>query len=105
MVAGYPFRRGSRATDEQPVKESAPIVDRARDSGAVVLGITTTPEFGAGPVTISPLTGVTRNPWDHSKGSGGSSGGAAAAVAAGMGQAALATDAGGRSEAHTSELK
>src|SRR3546814_1699969 len=61
MVAGYPFRRGSRATDEQPVKESAPIVDRARDSGAVVLGITTTPEFGAGPVTISPLTGVTRS--------------------------------------------
>lgn len=95
MVSGYPFRRGSLATDAQPVKESAPIVDRAFESGAVMIGITTTPEFGSGPVTISPLTGITRNPWDHSKGSGGSSGGAAAAVAAGMGQAALATDAGG----------
>ena len=95
MVEGFPFRRGSRATANEPVKESAPIVDHALNSGAVLLGITTTPEFGAGPVTISPLTGVTRNPWDPEKNSGGSSGGAAASMAAGMGYAALATDAGG----------
>lgn len=95
MVKGYPFRRGSRATGTEPVKESAPIVDRALESGAVMLGITTTPEFGAGPITISPLTGITRNPWDLSKNAGGSSGGAAAAIAAGMGHVALATDAGG----------
>lgn len=95
MVKGYPFRRGSLATSADPVKESAPIVASALEAGAVMLGITTTPEFGAGPITISPLTGITRNPWDFSRNSGGSSGGAAAAVAAGMGHLALATDAGG----------
>jgi aspartyl-tRNA(Asn)/glutamyl-tRNA(Gln) amidotransferase subunit A len=95
MVKGYPFRRGSRATATDPVKESAPIVDRAFEAGGIMLGITTTPEFGAGPITISPLTGITRNPWDLDKNSGGSSGGAAASIAAGMGQIALATDAGG----------
>lgn len=95
MVKGYPFRRGSRATSTDPVRESAPIVDRALEAGGIMLGITTTPEFGAGPITISPLTGTTRNPWDLSKNSGGSSGGAAASIAAGMGQIALATDAGG----------
>lgn len=95
MVKGFAFRRGSRATSEAPVAESAPVVDHALSSGATFLGITTTPEFGAGPVTISPLTGITRNPWDLRKNAGGSSGGAAAAVASGMGQAALSTDAGG----------
>lgn len=95
MVKGQPFRRGSRATSGDPVGESAPVVDHALNAGAVLLGVTTTPEFGAGPVTISPLTGITRNPWDTSRTSGGSSGGAAAALAAGIGHAALATDAGG----------
>jgi aspartyl-tRNA(Asn)/glutamyl-tRNA(Gln) amidotransferase subunit A len=95
MVKGFPFRRGSRATSEVPVAESAPVVDHAFNAGAVMLGITTTPEFGAGPLTISPLTGITRNPWDLGKNSGGSSGGAAASMACGVGYAALATDAGG----------
>ena len=95
MVKGYAFRRGSRATSEAPVAESAPVVDHVLNSGAAILGITTTPEFGASPVTISPLTGITRNPWNLSKNAGGSSGGAAAAVVSGMGQAALGTDAGG----------
>lgn len=95
MVKGFPFRRGSRATSETPVAESAPVVEHALNSGATLLGITTTPEFGAGPVTISPLTGITRNPWNLGKTAGGSSGGAAAAVVSGMGQVALATDAGG----------
>ncbi|MDB5798266.1 MAG: amidase [Paucimonas sp.] len=95
MVKGFPFRRGSKATSEVPVEESAPVVDHAFNSGAVLLGITTTPEFGAGPITISPLTGITRNPWDLEKNSGGSSGGAAASMASGVGYTALATDAGG----------
>jgi aspartyl-tRNA(Asn)/glutamyl-tRNA(Gln) amidotransferase subunit A len=95
MVKGYPFRRGSKVTSTAPVGESAPIVDHALKGGAVMLGITTTPEYGAGPITISPLTGITRNPWNLAKNSGGSSGGAAAGTAAGMGHAALATDAGG----------
>lgn len=95
MVKGQPFRRGSRATSADPVQESAPVVDHALNAGAVLLGITTTPEFGAGPVTISPLTGITRNPWNPARTSGGSSGGAASSMAAGIGHAALATDAGG----------
>ncbi len=95
MVSGLPFRRGSLTTPTQPVAENAPIVDRVIEGGASIIGLTTTPEFGAGPVTISPLTGITRNPWDTTKGSGGSSGGASAGIAAGMGQVALASDAGG----------
>src|SRR5690606_10169538 len=95
MVKGLPFRRGSLATTDAPSTESGPVVDHALHSGAALLGITTTPEFGAGPVTISPLTGITRNPWNPATGAGGSSGGAAASLAAGIGYAALATDAGG----------
>jgi aspartyl-tRNA(Asn)/glutamyl-tRNA(Gln) amidotransferase subunit A len=95
MVAGYPFRRGSQVTPNTPVQENAPIVQRCRDGGATFIGLTTMPEFGVGPVTISPLTGLTRNPWDTSKQSGGSSGGAAAGLAAGFSTFALGSDAGG----------
>jgi aspartyl-tRNA(Asn)/glutamyl-tRNA(Gln) amidotransferase subunit A len=95
MVAGYPFRRGSRTTPSTPVKESAPIVARCREAGAVMLGLSAMPEFGMGPVTISPLTGITRNPWNPARQAGGSSGGGAAAVAAGFATLSLASDAGG----------
>jgi aspartyl-tRNA(Asn)/glutamyl-tRNA(Gln) amidotransferase subunit A len=95
MVSGYPFRRGSLVTPKKPVTEDAPIVQRCREAGAVFVGLTTMPEFGVGPVTISPLSGVTRNPWDTSKQSGGSSGGAAAGLAAGFCNFALGSDAGG----------
>jgi len=61
----------------------------------VLFGKTTTPEFGWKGVTDSPLTGITRNPWDPSKTPGGSSGGSAAAVAAGMGPLTVGTDGGG----------
>ena len=61
----------------------------------MLLGKTTTPELGWKGVTDSPLTGVTRNPWDPAKTAGGSSGGAAAAVALGMGPLAVGTDGGG----------
>jgi aspartyl-tRNA(Asn)/glutamyl-tRNA(Gln) amidotransferase subunit A len=95
VAKGFATRRGSRVTSDAPARDSAPIVDRLLEQGGVMLGITTTPEFGGGPVTISPLTGVTRNPWDLEMTPGGSSGGGAAAVAAGIGCIALATDAGG----------
>lgn len=95
MVEGVPFRRGSRATADTLASASAPVVARVLEQGGCLLGITTTPEFGVGPITISPLTGITRNPWDTSRNSGGSSGGAAAGVAAGFSPLALATDAGG----------
>ena len=57
---------------------------RLREDGAVLLGKTTTPEFGWKGVTDSPLTGITRNPWNLAKTPGGTSGGSAAAAAAGM---------------------
>jgi aspartyl-tRNA(Asn)/glutamyl-tRNA(Gln) amidotransferase subunit A len=66
-----------------------------REAGAVFMGLTTTPEFGWKGVTDSPLTGVTRNPWNPALTPGGSSGGSAAGVAAGYAQLALGTDGGG----------
>src|SRR5215475_4381400 len=73
----------------------APHVARLRQAGAVVLGKTNTPEFGAGSQTFNAVFGVTRNPWDTRMTPGGSSGGAAAAVAAGLVPAAIGTDGGG----------
>ena len=60
------------------------IVERLGAAGAILIGKTNTPEFGAGSQTFNKLFGVTRNPYDLAKTAGGSSGGAAAAVAAGM---------------------
>jgi aspartyl-tRNA(Asn)/glutamyl-tRNA(Gln) amidotransferase subunit A len=96
ITQGWPTLRGSRTIPrEQPWLEDAPSVARLREHGAVLFGKTTTPEFAVGAVTDSPLTGVTRNPWNLSTTPGGSSGGAAAAVAAGIGPLAVATDAAG----------
>ena len=86
LTRGWPTLRGSLTiSPDQPWEEDAPCVARLREHGAVLLGKTTTPEFGWKGVTDSPLTGITRNPWDPSKTPGGSSGGAAAAAALGMG--------------------
>lgn len=68
---------------------------RLKDAGAILIGKTTTPEFGAKGVTESALTGVTNNPWDPSRTAGGSSGGAASSVAAGLGPLAWGSDGGG----------
>ncbi len=95
LVAGMPARFGSRLTSAQPAAHDAPAVARLRENGAIVIGKTTMPEFGWKPVTDSPLTGVTRNPWDTRKTPGGSSGGAAAAVMLGMGPFQIGTDGGG----------
>jgi aspartyl-tRNA(Asn)/glutamyl-tRNA(Gln) amidotransferase subunit A len=96
LTRGWPTLRGSRATDASgPWTVDAPAVARLREHGAVLLGKTTTPEWGWKAVTDSPLTGVTRNPWDVSRTPGGSSGGAAAAVACGLGPLALGTDGAG----------
>ncbi len=93
---GWPLRRCSRATPPDAVsQEDAPTVARLREAGAVLLGKTNSPEFGWKGVTDSPLYGATRNPWDPSKTSGGSSGGAAAAAALGLGLLHLGTDGGG----------
>ena len=89
LTKGWPTLRGSRTVKrDQPWTEDAPTVARLREHGAVLIGKTTTPEFGWKGVTDSPLTGITRNPWDPSKTPGGSSGGAAVAANAPAGAAA-----------------
>jgi aspartyl-tRNA(Asn)/glutamyl-tRNA(Gln) amidotransferase subunit A len=96
LVKGWPTLRGSKTVDrKQAWDQDGPAVARLREEGAVLLGLTTTPEFGWKGVTDSPLTGITRNPWDVTKTPGGSSGGSAAAVAAGYAPLALGTDGGG----------
>jgi aspartyl-tRNA(Asn)/glutamyl-tRNA(Gln) amidotransferase subunit A len=96
LTKGWPTLRGSRTiAPDQPWEENAPSVARLLEHGAVLLGKTTTPEFGWKGVTDSPLTGITRNPWDLSKTPGGSSGGAAVAAALGMGALHIGTDGGG----------
>ena len=95
LVQGWPMRSGSLTSSPDPAATDAPATARLREHGAVFLGKTTTPEFGWKGVTDSPLTGITRNPWDTSLTPGGSSGGAAAAAALGMGVLHLGGDAGG----------
>ncbi|MDQ0777025.1 aspartyl-tRNA(Asn)/glutamyl-tRNA(Gln) amidotransferase subunit A [Streptomyces aurantiacus] len=96
LMRGGPTLRGSRTVPATgPWDEDAPSVARLREHGAVFLGRTTTPEFGWKGVTDSPLSGITRNPYDPSRTAGGSSGGSAAAVALGAGPLSLGTDGGG----------
>ena len=71
------------------------LVRRLKEAGAIVIGKTTTPEFGHKGLTDSPLFGVTRNPWNPDFTTGGSSGGAAGAVASGQGPLGLGTDGAG----------
>ncbi len=95
-VAGIRTTFGSRVMAENMAQLDAPSVERAKSAGACIVGKTTTTEFGckAGGGD-SPLTGITHNPWDTSKSTGGSSAGAAASVAAGVTPVALGTDGGG----------
>ena len=96
LTKGWPTLRGSRTVDAGQVWDvDAPATARLREAGAVLLGKTSTPEFGCKGETNSPLTGITRNPWDPAKTPGGSSGGTAAAVAAGMGPLSVGTDGAG----------
>jgi aspartyl-tRNA(Asn)/glutamyl-tRNA(Gln) amidotransferase subunit A len=96
LTKGWPTLRGSRTIDpDQPWTDDAPAVARLREHGAVLLGKTTTPEYGWKGVTDSPLTGITRNPWNLDRTPGGSSGGASAALAAGFCPLATGTDGGG----------
>lgn len=96
ITRGWPTLRGSRTVDPaQAMDSDAPAVARLREHGAVLIGKTTTPEFGWKGTNDSPLTGVTRNPWNHDKTPGGSSGGSGAALAAGYCPLAIGTDGGG----------
>jgi aspartyl-tRNA(Asn)/glutamyl-tRNA(Gln) amidotransferase subunit A len=96
LTRGCPTLRGTHLIDERgPWTEDAPAVARLRETGAVLLGKTATPEFGWKGVTDSPRQGATGNPWDAARTSGGSSGGSAAAVGLGMGAWSVGTDGGG----------
>jgi amidase len=75
---------GSLVYEKEVPKENHAVVDRLSAAGAILIGKTNTPEFGAGSQTFNKVFGATRNPYDLSKTCGGSSGGAAAAVAAGL---------------------
>ena len=94
-VGGVRFSSGSRAMADNIAEFDAPAVERAKAEGAVLIGKTTSSEFGCKPVGDSPLTGITRNPWNIEKTPGGSSAGAAASVAAGVTTFGLGTDGGG----------
>jgi aspartyl-tRNA(Asn)/glutamyl-tRNA(Gln) amidotransferase subunit A len=94
-VTGWPMRVGSCSTAATPSTEDTPGVARLREAGAVFFCKTTTPEFGWKGITDSPLTGITRSPWDVSRTPGGSSGGSAALVAAGVVPLATGGDGGG----------
>lgn len=93
--AGLPLRFGSKSSGDAPAEQDAPVVRRLRAAGAVLLGKSTTSEFGCKAVGDSPLTGITRNPWNTDMTPGGSSCGAAAMVAAGVVPYAIGTDGGG----------
>ncbi len=96
LTTGLPTLRGSHTiAADQPWEVDAPVSARLREAGAVLLGKTTTPEFGCKGETNSPRSGITRNPWNPDTTAGGSSGGAAAAVASGMGPIAIGTDGAG----------
>lgn len=94
-VKGVNYASGSLTMKSNVAAVDAPAVERARAAGGILIGKTTTSEFGCKPVGDSRLTGITRNPWNLAKTPGGSSAGAAASVAAGITPFSLGTDGGG----------
>ena len=94
-MAGVPWTFGSRPFADNVPDFDAPSVERIRQAGGCIVGKSATSEFGCKAVCDSPLSGITRNPWNLAKTPGGSSGGAGASVAAGLTPFALGTDGGG----------
>ena len=92
---GLPTRRGSRTSDAAPAQADSPAVARLREQGAVILGKTCMPEHGWIGMCHSPLTGITRNPWNPEYTPGGSTGGGAVAALLGLGVLHLGTDGAG----------
>lgn len=86
---------GSLVFKDNIPDRDAVVVQRVRAAGAIMIGKTTTPEFGLGSLTEAPLFGRTGNAWHPGRTSGGSSGGAATAVAAGIAPLAIGSDGGG----------
>nr|WP_217345132.1 amidase [Noviherbaspirillum sp. L7-7A]MBV0879356.1 amidase [Noviherbaspirillum sp. L7-7A] len=95
MTRGMRTTYGSRVHEDYVPSRSALLVERQQAAGAISVGKTNTPEFGAGSQTFNAVFGATRNPYDLSKTCGGSSGGSAVALATGMAPLADGTDMGG----------
>ena len=94
-TAGDPTPLGTAATDLAPAASDAPPAARLREAGAVLVAKTTMPDFGMLSSGLSSFHALARNPWDLTKGPGGSSSGAGAAAAAGYGPLHVGTDIGG----------
>src|SRR6187455_98057 len=94
-TTGTPLPLGTAATELAPAPRDAPPAARLREAGAVVLGKTTMPDYGMLSSGLSSFHPLTRNPWDLSRGPGGSSSGAGAGAAAGYGPLHVGTDIGG----------
>lgn len=94
-TAGIRTTYGSPLYADHVPGEDALVVRRLRESGAIVLGKTNTPEFAAGGHTFNDVFGLTRNPWDPGRSAGGSTGGGAVGLATGMIALAQGTDLGG----------
>lgn len=94
-VGGVTYASGSKTMANNIAASDAPSVERLKAAGAIIIGKTTTSEFGCKPVGDNLLTGITRSPWNLNKTPGGSSAGAAASVAAGITPFAIGTDGGG----------
>ena len=92
---GIRTTKGSKIFEHHVPDTDALIVERLKAAGAIVVGKTNTPEFGAGANTFNAVFGATRNPWNPALTCGGSSGGAAVALATGMGPLAQGSDLGG----------
>ncbi len=105
-VAGLRCESGTRLRSGFVPAQDAPLVTRLRHAGAIVLGVTNTPEFLMAWETDNLLYGRTNSPWDLERTPGGSSGGEAAAIAAGMSAGGVGSDAGGsiRVPAHFSGI-
>ena len=92
---GIRTTRGSKLWEDWVPDQDAPVVERVRAAGAIILGKTNTPEIGWKGATDNLVFGPTRNPWDVTRTPGGSTGGGSAQVAAGLGPIAVGTDGGG----------
>lgn len=105
-VSGMRRESGTRLRAGYIANSDAPLVARLREAGAIVLGVTNTPELLMAWETDNLLYGPTNNPWDPARTPGGSSGGEAAAIASGMSAGGVGSDAGGsiRVPAHFSGI-
>jgi amidase len=94
-VKGQPNSNGLKALENFIAPDDSPVVRNVRKAGAIIIGMTNTPEFSMRMMTDNPLYGLTKNPWNAEFTCGGSSGGAASSVCAGIGPIAHGNDIGG----------